>query len=99
LAIRSTGYKVELGTYRIGYVKLPGGDSDDGPIFLVKLDDLEGVLAPEPNVIVHLIEASESSKPWPGYVGNGAPIQAPEGSIEGVCHQGRKGSPHVLCLD
>lgn len=52
-------------------------DPDDGSILLVKVDDLEGILASKNNVVVKLVGPGHSRKPWPRDMGYGTEVQPP----------------------
>lgn len=80
---------VEVG---VGNVDFLGVDADDGAIVVMELSDLEGVLAGEEDIMVEFVPKGELCEQGPGYVGNGAEIEAVDGE-PGEIEQARDGRP------
>lgn len=63
---------------------LPGIDADDGPVLLVQLDDLEGVLAVQDDIVVELVPLCQRGESGTGDGGEGTEVEAVYGDVDGV---------------
>ncbi len=63
-------------------------DSDDRSIAFVQLGDLPCVSSMHDYIIVELIPEGQCCKLWTGKRGDGAPVQAIDGSINSVTREG-----------
>ena len=63
---------------------LPRVDPDNGPVLLVQLDDLEGVLAVQDDFVVKFVPLCQRGKSGTGDVGEGTEVEAVISDVDGI---------------
>lgn len=66
-------------------------DPNDRAVLLVQLNDLEGILATEDDVVVAFVPPCYGSELWSRDVGDRTQVKPPDDSIDGVDHDGKTG--------